>query len=155
MYDRRTCWKIIVDLSVAVGTLILAAVALWQEKIRGWFYSPDLQVFTTNEPPQCVSVAITNQASGEFLGDRAYLRVQIENKGNATARNVEVYANELRRRRPADNTWEVIKESPVMNLRWADLGAMYWPQIVPDMRAHCDVAHVIKRLLDEQGDAPP
>jgi hypothetical protein len=141
MYDRTMSWKIIADLSVATGTLVLAAVALWQEKIRGWFYSPDLHVFTTNEPPQCVSVAVTNQA-GVFLGDRVYLRVQIENKGSATAANVEVYANELRRRRPADDTWEVIKEFPVMNLKWADLGALYWPQIVPGMRAHCDVAHV-------------
>jgi hypothetical protein len=65
-------------------------------------------VFTTNEPPQCVLVAITNQER-EFLGNRVYLRVQVENKGNATARNVEVYANELRRRRPADNNWDVIK----------------------------------------------
>jgi hypothetical protein len=85
------------------------------------------------------SVAITNQQR-EFLGNRVYLRVQVENKGNATARNVEVYANELRR--PADNNWDVIKAFPVMNLRGADLGTLYWPQIVPGTRAHCDVAHV-------------
>jgi hypothetical protein len=86
-------------------------------------------------------VAITNQER-EFLGNRVYLRVQAENKGNATVRNVEVYANELRRRRPADNNWDVIKAFPVMNLRWTDLGTLYWPQIVPGMRAHCDVAQV-------------
>jgi hypothetical protein len=86
------CWKNVADWVVAGGTLILAAVAVFQESIRSWFYRPTVKVTTSTEPPHCVAVAITNQA-GVFLGDRVYLRVWVENTVNAAARNVEVYAS--------------------------------------------------------------
>jgi hypothetical protein len=77
-----------------------------------------------------------------IMVDAVYLRLRIENKGNATARNAEVYIDELRRKR-ADGSWEVVKAFPPMNLRWANKeGAIYFPSISPGMGKHCDLAHV-------------
>jgi hypothetical protein len=89
---------------VAMGTFVVAAVAVFQETIRGWFYRPEFQVSITGEPPDCVSVPFS-RLDGTFTADCIYLRVCVENVGNATANNAEVYARELRRRR-LSGEWE-------------------------------------------------
>src|SRR5262249_47485666 len=64
-----------------------------------------------------------------------------QNVGNASAKNAEVYALQLRRRR-ADDSWEQVRTFAPMNLRWSDIDQMYFPSIAADTRKHCNVAHV-------------
>src|SRR5713101_672555 len=111
----NTCWGMAANWLVATGTLALATVAVLQPTIRGWFYRPKFQVSIKTEPPDCVAAALTTR-SGEFIADAVWLRLWVENIGNATAKNVEVYAQELLRRR-ADNSWESVGAFPPMNLR--------------------------------------
>jgi len=125
---------------VAAGTLVLAAVAVFQETIRGWFYHPKFQVSIKTEPPDCHAVPFTTE-DGAFLADSIYLRLWVENVGNATAKNAEVYAEELRRQR-ADGTWERVEAFPPMNLKWANVGKIYFPRIAPEMGKHCAVGHI-------------
>jgi hypothetical protein len=124
---------------VAVGTLVLATVAVFQETIRSWFYRPRFNVRVRCEPPDCVKIPFTH--NGQFLADTVHLRIWVQNDGNATARNAEVYAKELTRQR-ADRLWESITAFPPMNLAWANVGEMYFPSISPRMGKHCDVAHI-------------
>ena len=135
-----TLWVAVADWLVGVGTLVLAAVAVFQETIRSWFYHPTLQVSIKTEPPDCVAVAFTS--NGTFVADSIYIRLWVENVGNATARNVEVYAKELRRQR-VDGTWELVGAFPPMNLKWANQGTIYFPLIAPEMGKHCDVGHIV------------
>jgi len=134
------CWKILADWILAIGTLVLAIVAVLQDQIRGLFYRPKFVVTAETKRPDCVLVPTTNLA-GVPTGDRIYLRVRVTNSGNAAAKSAEVYARELRKFRP-DGQWETVKDFPPMNLKWADIGSMYWPSISPDMGKHCDVVHV-------------
>lgn len=128
---------------VAIGTLILAAVAIFQETIRGWFYHPNFHVSIKTEPPDCVAVPLTkSDGSGTFVANSIYLRLWVKNVGNATAKNVEVYANGLQRQR-ADGTWERVAAFPPMNIRWANLGTIYFPSISPKMGKHCDVGRIV------------
>jgi len=147
-------WGTVADGLVAAGTLVLAAVAVFQETIRGWFYRPKFQVTIKTEPPDCVAVPFTTR-DGAFVADSIYLRLWVENIGNATAKNAEVYAKELRRQR-ADGTWERVGAFPPMNLKWANVGTVYFPSIAPEMGKHCDVGHIVdpacRHLLHE--DAP-
>lgn len=147
-------WGTVADWLVAAGTLVLAAVAVFQETIRAWFYHPAFQVSIKTEPPDCVAVPFT-RTDGTFVANSIYLRLWVENIGNATARNAEVYAKELCRKR-ADGTWERVGTFPPMNLKWANLGAIYFPSIVPEMGKHCDIGHIVdpacRQLLRE--DAP-
>jgi hypothetical protein len=147
-------WGTVADCLVAVGTLALAAVAIFQQTIRSWFYRPVFQVSIKTEPPDCVAVPFT-RADGTFVANSVYLGLWVENTGNATAKNAEVYAKELRRQR-ADGTWERLSAFPPMNLRWAHIGQIYFPRIAPDMGKHCDLGHIVdpalRHLLNE--DAP-
>lgn len=143
----------VADWLVAIGTLVLAAVALAQDTIRGWFYRPEFNVSCRTEPPDCVSVPFTTM-DGTFIADSVYLRILVNNSGNTIAERAEVYARELRRQR-LDGTWEVVSSFPPMNLVWANLGDIY-SRIVPGMERHCDVGHIVdparRQLLRE--DAP-
>ncbi len=147
-------WGAVANWLVAAGTIILAAVAIFQETIRGCFYRPAFQVSIKTEPPDCVAVPFT-QPDGTFVADSVYLRLWVENIGNATAKNAEVYAQELHRKR-ADGMWERVAAFPPMNLKWSNAGTIYFPSIAPEMGKHCDVGHIVdpvrRHLLHE--DAP-
>jgi len=145
-------WGTVADWLVAAGTLVVAAVAVFQETIRGWFYCPAFHVSAKTEPPDCVAVPFTDR-DGTFVADSVYLRLWIKNVGNATAKDVEVYAKELRRQR-ADGQWEHVAPFPPMNLKWANAGGLiYFPSIAPEMGKHCDLGHIVdperRQLLRE------
>jgi hypothetical protein len=78
-------WGTVADWVVAVGTLVLAVVAVFQDSIRAWFYRPRFDVTVKTAPPDCVAVPFTNQA-GTVVAHSVYLRVWVENVGNATGR---------------------------------------------------------------------
>ena len=128
------------DWLVAIGTIILAFVAVFQQSIRNFIYKPILSVSIKTEPPDCVAVPYTKQ-DGSFIANTVYLRIWVENTGKATAKNVEVYAKSLKRQR-ADNTWEIVKGFPPMNLVWANYRSIYFPTISPGMGKHCDIGHI-------------
>ena len=125
----------------AICTVVLAVVAIFQETIRGRFYRPKFKVSVETKPPDCVMVPITRKGNGSIVAYAVYLRLWVENTGNATGRKVEVYAKLLHHQR-SDERWEVVPEFPPMNLKWANLDKVFFPSIPPGMGKHCDVAHV-------------
>jgi len=144
-------WGTVADWFVVLGTLVLAAVAIFQETIRGWFYHPSFHVSIKTEPPDCVAVPLYSP-DGKLVVNSIYLRLWVENVGKATARNVEVFANSLRLKR-ADDTWERVSAFPPMNLKWSNGGNVYFPRISPGMGKHCDVGHIadpdLRQLINE------
>jgi hypothetical protein len=140
--NSLTEWGTVADLLVAFGTLVLAGVAVFQDTIRGWFYSPEFKVSCRTEPPDCVAVPVTNTLTGEFIADSIYLRILVENDGNATAQSTEVYAKELRVQR-LDGTWEIVSSFPPMNLVWTNLNGAAYTRILPGKSKHCDIGHII------------
>jgi hypothetical protein len=149
----QSAWGTVADWFVVGGTLLLAAVAVLQETIRGWFYRPNFRVSIKTEPPDCVSIPLSG---GNFVADCIYLRLWVENIGNATANNAEVYAQQLRRKR-LDGKWERVGSFTPMNLKWANIGSIYFPMIAPEMGKHCDLGHIIDpagRSLSPANNAP-
>jgi hypothetical protein len=137
--DILIFWTMVANWAVAAATVILAFVAVFQEWLRGLFFRPAFRVRGRTEPPDCVWVPMTGPG---IRIECVYLRVWIENVGNTTARNVEVYARELRRQR-ADHQWERVQAFPPMNVVWANAGTIYFPSIPPRMGKHCDICHVV------------
>jgi hypothetical protein len=136
--------KMVAKWLTGIGTLALAFVAIFQDTIRSKVCRPKFQASTTTKPPDCMAARITTTTiDKKFIADAIYVRLWVENTGNAAARNVEVYAKELRRKR-ADQLWEPVKEFPPMNLVWADIGrTIYFPIIAPKMGKHCDIFHIV------------
>jgi hypothetical protein len=139
-------------LGTVFGPLLLAAVAIWQDSFRGWFFHPTLEASIRSEPPDSISIPFT-RLNGEFVSNAFFFRILVKNTGNLPAKNVEVYASELLRQRRADNTWEIVKEFPPMNLPWTSVGRVF-PSITPNASRYCDLGHIAdpahRRELNEE-----
>jgi hypothetical protein len=149
-----SCWDSAATWIAALANIILAVVAILQEPIRGLFYRPKFQLSVKTEPPDCVLVPLI-KPDGCCAATAVYLRLWVENIGNATGRNVEVYAQQLRLKR-SDERWERVSTFPPMNLKWANVGTVYFPSIAPAMGKHCDVAHITDpSCRDQFGEDSP
>jgi hypothetical protein len=136
---------------LAAGTIVLAVVAIFQDTVRGWFYKPTLEVSIKTQPPDCLAMPFT-RPDGTFISDSYYLRIWVQNSGNTTAKNVEVYARQLLRRRADNITWDDVIEFPTMNLKWANIHTIYFPRIVPEMGRHCDLGHILDPAIRNHPD---
>ena len=71
-----------------------------------------------------------------------YLRLGVQNSGRQKAELVEVYAAGLEERQ-ADGTFRSVDSFLPMNLLWSNYRQEYLPTLSPEMRKHCDLAHII------------
>jgi hypothetical protein len=143
---------LIIGSAVAIGTLAVAVVAVYQDRIRAWLDAPRLKLLLDNEPPDCISVPFRDQLTRAFVSDTIHVRFRVKNEGKAAARRVEVYAERLDEHR--NGQWVQRAGFPPMNLNWAEVGGIYFSSISPGMAKHCDLGHVVdparRGLLPEE-----
>jgi len=134
-------WGSVADWVVAIGTLTLAILAAFQDRIRRLFFRPMLSASITTGQPDCHFVPLA-RSGGIQIGITLYLRLWITNAPDAApAQMVEVYARQLERER-VDKRWERVPTFPPMNLTWSHQGGSHYPLIAPGMGKHCDLARV-------------
>jgi len=132
------------DWFVAVTTLLVAIIAVFQDWIRSLVFAPALRASITTSPPDCIWIPL---ARGDgFKRDAVFARLLIHNDGPTTALDVEVYARTLRRL-GVDGGWHPVRTFPPMNLTWADLRTMYVSGIAPHTAKYCDLGHLGDPLL--------
>lgn len=156
-------------LATALASVVALVIALYQESRReNWRRKnlrPDLVVLTSPGPPDCVAVPFVEHSitSGQPTIKRAdsyYLRMLVRNTGNATARNVEVYANRLSVLK--NRKWETVADFPPMNLVWSNSPPephfrerTYLAFLPPGSSRHCDIAHMVhpsrRHLFESEG----
>lgn len=141
----------------AVATLFLAFVALFQDMLRKHLYHPILKVTTRNGPPDCVLARWSSplKRTTAQSGLSYYLRLKVENTGNDTARDVEVYATKLMQKQKASGEWELVKTFPPMNLVWSNTpiepffsDPLYLRFLAPDVSKYCDIAHISEPVAE-------
>lgn len=136
----------------ALATLVLAVVAVFQDRIRAWMTRPRLSLEARVVPPDCHKTTwnyttVTLNWDGRAVEVRKqapcyYFRLRVLNKGNAEAREVEVYASALERKRE-DRKYAPVERFTPMNLMWAHFRSPFLPVLCPKMPKMCDLAHVI------------
>lgn len=138
----------------AIGTLVLALVAIFQDRIRHWLMRPRLQLKVKVAPPDCHKTTwrLEHRAHDPNTGEDYpvvrnlpcyYFRLGVENVGNCEAREVELFARSLVRRGADGSHGEVPRFTP-MNLMWAHIRRPSLPILVPHIPKVCDLAHVIR-----------
>ena len=142
-----TDWIIAVSTALGVvATLILASVALFQEQFRSWLSRPKLDATIEMDAPDCVAIPLTAMTQvGQISANTYYFRIRVWNRGNASARQVEVVGTQLRQKTAA-GTWLMVTSFLPMNFVWSNTGpgrVILYPQIMPGMFKHCDIGHVI------------
>jgi hypothetical protein len=134
-----TQWGNLAQWAGAFLTFCAVVVALFKEDFLAWRRHPDLTVRLRPEHPDCV---ITPAGHNGWKGWRYFLRLWIQNDGNARAENVEVFLSRLSVERKRD----VFEEMPgyaEKNLRWSH-GDFWKPTILvggisPGMGRYCDL----------------
>jgi len=122
----------------ALATVIIAAVAVFQDPIRRWVMSPRLELRVRVAPPECHQT-IWRTPNGDY--PCYYFRLVVTNCGKTEAREVELFAAGLKRKQK-DGSFEDVPRFTPMSLLWSHVGKPNLPILCPDMPKVCDLAHV-------------
>ncbi len=136
-------WKSVVEWLVGIGTVALAFLAVFQDRVRRWFERPKFRIRVKNGRPDCVAYPLLD-GSGSKVGDCLNVRIWVENYGNSAATDVEVYAHEVFKEVRKDD-WQPLGQFIPMNLNWSDIEprAIYFRSIAPHMGKHCNLGQVV------------
>jgi hypothetical protein len=135
------------DWAVAVGTVVLAFVAIFQQWLQRIFIRPRLHLDVRVARPDAEKTRwnmILNVVGRtvKIDADAYYFRLAITNVGNAAAHDVQVYLGAVERLR-ADQKYEGVERFSPMSLKWAHTGATTRPILLPKMPPlYCDMAHI-------------
>jgi hypothetical protein len=121
-----------------VGATVLALILALREEITKLFVHPKLELDASIRAP---SVQKTKwRHNGTDLGDVWYFRLAITNKGNAVARDVQVFLASVEQL--TDGKFVPVKRFSPMFLKWAHVGAVTTPALWPEMPRFCDLVHI-------------
>jgi hypothetical protein len=131
-------------IALAVCTLLLGAIALFQDQLHEWLRRPELVASINMAPPDCHMITL---GTGPSAIATFYMRIRVRNDGHVPAKDVEVFAAELRI--DQSGQWTPLTSFLPMNLVWSHMQApgrppvIYFPMISPHMYKHCDLANII------------
>lgn len=135
------------DWLVAIGTLVLAAVTVFQDYLRSKLWSPSLDCKINLHPPDChkTTVLFDDRKGNTGSFDSYFFRFEIWNRGKVSARNVEVLITEVSRKK--GTSYELISEFSPDNLSWSTIdeapgGKRFCSYISPDTYKHCNLGHI-------------
>jgi len=132
---------------IAIGTAILAIVALFQDFIRSWLATPSLEISTGSCSPFCKKLLFKSQDDPNKQADGYALRIRVKNVSpflrlKSRAESVEVFALKLSKRQ-TDNSFQPISEFEPMNLIWSH-SFVDLTDISPEMERYCFIGRMLK-----------
>ncbi|MFC2079522.1 hypothetical protein ACFLSZ_06050 [Candidatus Bipolaricaulota bacterium] len=137
-------WGVVGNLLVALFTLLLAVVAVFQQQIHRWLRRPILRISTTNEPPDSHKTALTIRKGDQSTSSYGcyYSLLRVENAGRLRAEQVEVFVSEILREE-ALGKWVPLKNFLPQRLLWSFERTPYLASLAPGTFAHCTLGHVL------------
>lgn len=131
----------------AIGTMVLAIVALFQDFIRTWLKTPQLTLQTGSFYPFSRKLLFKNKENPSETADGYALRVEIKNNKpkcrlNARAEKVEVFALRLLKR-DKDGSFKPVHEFEPRNLIWSH-SFLPLADISPSMQRFCFIGRMLK-----------
>ncbi|MFI5097219.1 MAG: hypothetical protein ACHQT6_04520 [Candidatus Acidiferrales bacterium] len=134
----------------ALGTLVLAAAAIFQDYFRSLVWKPKLELQIQPSPPDfhLTSAVYTYRILGpqgvqEAHGSTPcyYFRLRAKNTGNCEAREVEILAGDLKQN--VNGAFTAVARFSPMDLLWSDIRKPSLPILIPELDKLCDLAHVV------------
>lgn len=122
----------------AVAAVLAAFVALFRESIRDWIWRPSLEVSYVHGRDFCDTPVL--QPSGAIC---YYFSLRVFNAGTWSAKEVEVFANDLFiASESSPSSWAHVHRYS-LNLKWAYLGVARLPTLAPRMERFCNIGHIV------------
>jgi len=133
-----------------IAAVVALGIAIFHGQLAKIFWRPRLKIsIDINDPADCHKTTkkkfkITRDTTTIETAECYYFRLRVINEGNATAENVEVIVDSVKKMNQASRTFEVWKEFLPLNLTWAYTSDMFFPRISPNnLYKHCDLAYII------------
>ena len=132
---------------IAIGTGILAVVALFQHHIKSWLTTPSLNISATSATPYCKKLLFIHPTQQTISADGYALRISVKNtiprfRIKSRAEEVEVFLSKLDRR-AQDGRFHPVQGFEPANLIWSHSFIPFAP-IAPNMERYCFVGRALK-----------
>lgn len=126
-----------------IGTIFLGLTALFAERISRLWFKPKLEVlFDINNPVFYHKTKHRVNKEIAELTDCYYVSLQIENKGNKSADNVETIIYELEKQEPESKRFEKVDSFLPLNLKWAYTGDSCLKTLNPGISKYVNLGHI-------------
>lgn len=132
---------------IAIGTGILAVVALFQHHIKSWFTTPSLLISAASATPYCKKLLFIHPSQSTVTADGYALRIAVKNttprfRIKSRAEEVEVFLSKLDRK-AQDGRFHHVQGFEPANLMWSHSYIPFAP-IAPDMERYCFIGRALK-----------
>lgn len=124
----------------AVGTLALAILVVFQDRIRNLLMRPKLKISYTHTPPLALLTFWRSPKDPELREPVFYFRFRVVNNGESQARRCEAVLEDLWVCDTVGNPVKLPNFSPV-SLRWLGTTETFF-DINPDRRVYCNIGHI-------------
>lgn len=138
----KTVWYLDPQYYTIFTALLLGVVGIFQDKIRNWFFKPNISVDIKLEPPDCHKTHKTDK-QGYKLCDCYYFRFKVLNSGNYKLEDVEAMVVDISKKYPNGEYKKLYKFLP-LNLLWSHYREVVMKSIQPGTFKHLDLGHVIE-----------
>ncbi|MCX5637748.1 MAG: hypothetical protein NTX52_08675, partial [Planctomycetota bacterium] len=135
-----TEWRVVASWITAIGTLILASVAIWGEQIRRFLFGPRLDVEVGQFCADAVPVPITQDK--RVLTRACYFQIRVRNNGKSAAKNVEVFVSQLQKQ-DSNGKFENVREFYPLNLKWRHYDTVFLERMSPSTGRDCCLGRVV------------
>jgi hypothetical protein len=95
---------IIIDSLVAIGTLLLAVLAIFGDKIRRIFYKPKIEIEIKGEPP-FIETNSNESSSVSLPSTETYIRIKVNNNGTLIATKCQAIIEAIWCKRQGNETY--------------------------------------------------
>jgi hypothetical protein len=133
------------DIISTLSVLILGSIAIFKVKIDNYFVKPELTSEVDLEPPCCHrTTAVSggpsiNNCFTNITFKQYYFRLRVINKGNISAKNVEVIISEIYKK--TNESFEKVLTFPLSNLLWSVTRKMYIEYLSPKTYKYCNLCY--------------
>jgi hypothetical protein len=124
----------------ALGTFILAFIAVFQDHLRDLFYSPKLDIELGPFYLGANQVPIRDKISKRFLANAYYLQIPVTNKG-ATAKEIEIFIKKIEKE--VNSKFQVIESFSSMSLNWSHYDHPILHRIHKNSSRECTLGRIV------------
>ena len=132
---------------IAIGTAILAIVALFQHHIKSWLTTPSLLISTRSTSPYCKKLLFIHPNKPNVTAHGYALRIGVKNatprfRIKSRGEEVEVFLSSIERKEQ-DGAFHPVQGFEPANLIWSH-SFVPFTAIAPGMERYCFVGRVLK-----------
>jgi hypothetical protein len=136
----------------AIGTLVLAVIAVFHDFLRGFFWKPNLDCVMEMKHPDCHWTRLEGTGSSYIS---FYFIFEVVNNGRVAAKNVEVLISDVKKK--IGDEYKILDGFFPVNLLWSFLSELrgidaqgrqvispklFCDYISPKTSKHCNLGHI-------------